>query len=66
MFEIAHCNIVEDQVILRLEISEVADVRSRGALRFLSVSQAGCGGYDCFVLTRQAKTIKRANRKMFN
>src|SRR6266567_2544184 len=64
--EVSYRNVVENQVILRLEIDNVADVVGPGALCFLCVSQARSGGADRLGPARQSITVQRAHAELFD
>ena len=64
--EVSYRDVVENQMILRLEIDNVADVGRACALRFLCVSQAGSGSADRFRLYRQSISVKRAYAELFD
>ncbi len=46
-------------MVLRFEVNQIGDVRGRGALRFLRVTQTGAGGAHRFVLALNSITFER-------
>src|SRR5262245_55310062 len=63
-FEIADCDVVEDQMILGLEKNNIVDMSSGGPLRFHRVSQTSSRRDDCFGAPGQAKTVERFHPEM--
>src|SRR2546422_63770 len=56
----------EPEMILRLEVNDVADVRRRGALCLLRVSQACARRTDGFALAGQPISIERTHAELFD
>jgi hypothetical protein len=49
--KIAHRDLIEHEMILWLEVNDVANVRGRGTLRLLRVAKTGAGCPDCLALS---------------
>jgi len=58
-FQIAHGDFVEHQVILRLEIDDVANVCGVSSLRLLRITQTRARSTNRFVFARETVTIQR-------
>src|SRR2546422_9832693 len=59
-FEVADGDAVEDQMILRLEVNDVSDVRGRRALSLLGVTKTSARGANRFGLLRKSVAIQGA------
>ena len=63
-FEVANGDAVEHQMILRLEINDVSDVRGGCALSLLGITKTCARGANRFGLLRQSVAIQRPRTEL--